>query len=228
MGYDYTTKMQELARDREAARSWEGQRQQYDSAIQEIRTFLQDKARVEQYLREAFDRQSADGEQAPLTQADVQRMLAQQRQELIGMTQQQMAQVQAQQQIDGLAQNYSQQFDSHIRQLADTMPELKSIPRLSKLLKEEVGEMAPRNPEEAKAMMTELARQWQGQIKSQQLESRKQQGTMPNPALARGIEPPGGQGPMPPAQPNYKGKITDQAFKDLVMSDIVKTMNAGG
>lgn len=224
MGYDYTTKMQELAREREAAKAWEGQRHQYDQAIAEIRTFLQDKARIEQYLREAFNQQAEGGEPQPLSQQDVQRMLAQQRQELMGLTQQQLAQLQAQQQIDGLAQQYSQQFDSHVRQLADTMPELKSIPKLAKLLKEEVGEMGPRNPEEAKAMMTELARQWQGQIKAQQLESRKQQGPTPNPALSRGIEPPGGAGPMPPAQPNYKGKITDQAFKDLVMRDILGTM----
>lgn len=226
MGFDYTQKMQDLARQREQVQNWATEKQQYEAAIQEVRQFLSDRNRLRQYVQqmEGQHAEGADDPNALLTQQQVQQMLAQQAQQLQGMTAQQMQALQMKMQVDQLADRYTQDFDNHIRNLKEQMPTLKGIPKIDKLIKDDVAAMRPRGPDEAKQFMVEVARNYAEQARQYFLNERKTEGTAPNPALQRGIEPPGGAGPMPPAQPAFKGKMGDAAFKNLVMQDMERIL----
>jgi hypothetical protein len=220
-GYDYTQKMQDLARQRQ---EFESQRSQYDQALNEVRTFLGDPTRVEQYLQQL--KQQAGTTNQPVTEDELitaqqlqQREQAMQ-QQMLGYTQQQIAQMRAQFEVDQLASRYTQDLDSHIAGLTSQLPELKAIPRIQQILKEEVGSMGPRNIEEAKAFMVDVARQHAQQIKDYVLEQRKQAESAGAP-LARGIEPPAGSAPMPPAAGRYKS-ISDPGFKQDLLNDFLK------
>ena len=220
-GYDYTQKMQDLARQRQ---EFDAQRSQYDQALNEVRSFLGDPTRLEQYLQQL--KQQAGTTHQPVTEDELitaqqlQQREQQWQQQMMGYTQQQLAQMRAQFEVDQLASRYTQDLDSHIGNLTQQMPELRTIPRLHQILKEEVGAMGPRNLEEAKAFMVDLARQHSQQIKDFILEQRKQADSASAP-LSRGIEPPAGSAPMPPAAGQFK-KLSDPGFKQSVVDDFLR------
>lgn len=221
-GYDYTQKMQDLARQRQ---EFEGQRQQYDRALNEVRAFLSDQAKVEQYLQ-ALRQQGGQQQQAAgsddelITAQQMQQQLQQQQQQLMGMTQQQLSAMRAQFEIDQLASRYTQDLDGHIKGITDQMPELRAIPRIQQILKEEVAEMGPRTLDEAKAFMIDVAKQHAQNVKNFFMEQRKQAVTQGSP-LQSGIEPPAGSAPMPPSAGHFR-KVSDPGFKDAVLNDFMR------
>lgn len=227
-GYDYTQKMQQLAKDREG---WTGERDRYTQAISEIQQFLQDRQRLKAYLTELERMQGgapepqAEDDERPLTRAEVLALQQQREQALMGQTQQQIAQLQQQYEVNQIASGYRAELSTHIKGLTDQMPELQVVPDLEDTLKREVQAMRPTSIEEAKSYMTEVAKQHQARIQKFMLEARKAP-VGPNPVLTRGIEPPGGTGPMPPAAKPFKS-LSDPLFKQQVIADMLKTATGG-
>lgn len=228
-GYHYTQSMQELGEQR---RAFQTEREEFDRAVAEARQFLQDEARIEAWLKELRRQRggaAATGDafepDAFMTRAEAERLLQEERQRMMGMTQQEIARLRTQVEVEQLAAGYSQQLNAHLQGLVGQYPELKGFPRLEKALKSEVAEMNPRSLDEAKTFMAELAGQWAGQLREQLAAERKKAETPP--ALSRGIEPPGGAGPMPQAAPAFK-RVSDPGFKEAVMRELMDSMKTGG
>lgn len=220
MGFDYTQKMQDLARQREQVQQWVEEKQQYDAALAEVRQFLTDRQRLRQYLEQLEQVSTEDAQQAvqsgQLTPEQIQHLLAQQQAQTVQMLQA----MQARMYVDQLAGNYAQEFDRTIQGLREQFPVLNAIPRADRLIKEEVAAMQPRTLEEAKQFMVEVAR-------NMAEHARQQFGKLSAASPLKGIEPPGGAGPMPQAPPGFKGKISDPQFKELVMQDLQRILSQG-
>ena len=236
-GYDYTQKMQALAKEREEFNST---RQRYDQAFSEVRSFLQDRQRVREYLQrlegttqQAVNQavQSGDPEDVVSAQMLAQK-LQEAKQEFQGFAQQQIQELRHQMSTEQLAAQFSAELDSHVNGLKKAYPELRVIPRLSQILKDEVRAMGPQSIQEAKDMMTEVAKAQQKQLQEFLLESRKGSagGGSPAPAnpLRNGIEPAGGAPPLPP-QPSekYEGGIKNPAFKQSIIAELTAMAKEG-
>ena len=229
-GYDYTQKMQQLAREREEFGSQRERYTQYETAMRELREFLGDPSRVEAYLQELRRRSGGGGASQPpadpdevLTHAELQKRLEAARAELQGYTQQQLAEMRTQIEVETLAGQYTQELDSQIKALTQKMPELKAIPKIEWILKEDVRLMGPRSIAEAKQMMVDVA---QGHAERVRQFTRGQAQAQPqpstSPALTKGIEPRGGGVPAPPANPLKFKSFNDPAFKDVVMRELIE------
>jgi hypothetical protein len=208
-GYDYTQKMQQLAREREEFGST---RQRYDQAFSEVRSFLQDKTKVREYLQRLEGSANAAGRQAAITgdEDDV---------------------VTAQMSTDQLAGQYTQDLNAHIGGLKKMMPELRAIPRIDQILKDDVRAMGPQNIQEAKEMMVEVAKQHQKQMQQFLMEQRKTEGGAQGGAnpLKNGIEPAGGAPPLPTrgADGKFEGGIKNPAFKQSIIAELTQLANKG-
>jgi vacuolar-type H+-ATPase subunit I/STV1 len=225
-GYDYTQKMQQLASERGG---WQSEKQQYEAAINEIKAFLQDSAKLEAYVNELKGIQQVPQPDDVMTAQQVQRLLQMQQQQLAGYTQAQIQEMRQAMEVQQLASSYTSQLDAHIDSLKTNYPELAAIPRIDEVLRKDVADMGPRDIEEAKAMMVEVAKQHQASVKNYLMAQRKQAAVpgTPNPVLQRGIEPPGGSGPMPHAAAVFKS-VKDPNFKAQVMQDFLKAVGQGG
>jgi hypothetical protein len=224
-GYDYTQKMQDLARQREG---FGAERQRYEAAIQEVRTFLQDKARVRQYLQEleggaASGTSAAAGapEETVITQAELEARIQRAREEMAGMLRTEQETLRMQIQTETLAGQYARELDGFIDGLKKSVPELRAIPRVEALLKQDVRAMGPKNLEEAKQMMRNVAQEHARSVRDFLAAERK--GTTepgaPNP-LANGIEPKGGGQVLPPAPAQKFKSMKDPDFRAAVLHDI--------
>lgn len=225
-GYDYTQKMQALAKDREA---FGGERQRYENAIAEVRTFLQDPQRVEAYLQEmrrqrgvATPGAAAADPDTPISQAELEQRLRAAREEFAGFTKDQLAELRQTIQVETLAGQYATEIGSYVEGLKKQFPELQAIPRLDRILKDEVRAMGPKNMEEAKSMMLAVAQEHARNVQNFLMEKRKEGGGTPGAGspLANGIEPKGGSAALPPSvQQKFKG-FSDPAFREAVIADI--------
>lgn len=226
-GFDYTQKMQALAREREAFGT---ERQRYDQALAEVRGFLNDPRRMREYLTkleaasgQATAEAAASGDPDDVVTArQLRQQLEEARTQLAGMTQQQMLDLKAQIQVDTLAGQYSNEFGLHINGLKQQFPELRTIPRVDSLLKDEVKAMGPRDIHEAKSMMVEVAKQYAQNVRSFVMEQRKESGGQGAAPLRNGIEPPGGGTVLPPGVQNriFKKGVMDPGFKQDVLAEL--------
>lgn len=234
-GYDYTQKMQALAKDREAFQS---ERQRYEQAIAEVKAFLEDDARVGQYYQELLKSRGKKASGPSATQADPEGFISQAeleshlqraREELLGKTQQEIAQMRQQLQIEAMAGQYNAELTSHIQALKTQIPELRAIPKVEQILKEDVRQMRPRTIEEAKEMLVNVAQQHARDVRQYLDEQRKTEGAGAGAsgALANGIEPRGGSGPLPTASAQKFKGFNDPAFKQAILDDWAKMGGTG-
>lgn len=227
-GFDYTQKMQTLARERE---EFGATRQRYDQAFGEVRSFLQDPQKIRGYLQRLEGATGAAVQQASqtgdpddiVTANQLQQKLAEAKQEFTGFTQNQLASLREQMQVENLAGQYSNDLNSHIGGLKKALPELRAIPKIDQILREDVRAMRPGNIQEAKEMMIEVAKQHAQTIKQFMLEQRKEGSAGAVNPLRNGIEPAGGSAPMPPApSEKYAGGIKNQQFKNAVVAELMQ------
>ena len=222
-GYHFTQQMQELAQQR---RAWESEREQ---VVRELQTFLSDPNQIRRYLQQIEHQQgpaaAADAADQLMTAQQAKQLLEQELQQFGARTQQEMQQMRMQFEVDQLATQYTQTLDAHIGALKGQFPEIKAIPNVERALKAQVSEMGQRNLQEAQSYMHEVASQWASSVREHLDAERKK--AVPPPAAQRGIEPPGGAGPMPPAQPNFKS-VKDPRFLQSVMSDLVNASKSQG
>lgn len=227
-GYDYTQKMQDLARQREA---FGGERDRYEKAIAEVRAFLQDKQRMRQYMAQlegggaSASPAATPDPDAVVTAQDLEARLKAAKEELEGLTQRQIIETRQQLEVERLASAYANDLSTHIEGLKKLHPELRAIPKVDLLLKQEVREMRPRNLDEAKAMMKDVAQEQARQVRAYLDTERKTSAGAPAAAspLANGIEPRGGGQALPPAiARKFKG-LDDPEFKAAVLQDIMGT-----
>lgn len=232
-GFDYTQKMQALARERE---EFGGTRQRYDQAFAEVRSFLQDKQKVREYLQKlegstqgaVSQAQSTGDPDDIVTAQQFQQRLAEAKQEFQGFAQEQVSQLRTQMATEQLAGQFTQELNSHISGLKKQMPELSAIPRIAQILKEDVRSMGPQNIQEAKEMMIEVAKQHQKSIQSFLMEQRKTAGVSPGNPLNNGIEPAGGAPPIPLQNPEkYANGIKNPAFKQSIIAELASLAQKG-
>lgn len=226
-GYDYTQKMQELARQREEFGSQREKYTQYERAVSELREFLADQSRVEAYLNELRKR-SGGSAAAPtpdpdevLTNAELQKRLEAARAELQGYTQQQLAEMRAQIEVETLAGQYTNELETQIKALTGQMPELRAIPKIEWILKEDVRLMGPKSIAEAKQMMVDVAKGHAERVRAFTRSQGGGQAPAQPGALTKGIEPKGGGAVLPPVPASKFKGFSDPAFKDVVMNELI-------
>jgi hypothetical protein len=204
-----------------------------------VRSFLQDKTKVREYLQRLEGSANAAGRQAAITgdEDDVvtaqllNQKLAEAKQEFTGFAEQQMLALRAQMSTEQLAGQYTQDLNAHIGGLKKMMPELRAIPRIDQILKDDVRAMGPQNIQEAKEMMVEVAKQHQKQMQQFLMEQRKTEGGAQGGAnpLKNGIEPAGGAPPLPTrgADGKFEGGIKNPAFKQSIIAELTQLANKG-
>lgn len=230
-GFDYTQKMQALAKERE---DFQSTRQRYDQAFGEVRAFLQDPQKVEAYYRKlvgqtdaatARAQQTGDPDDVVTAQL-LNQKLQEAKQEITGFAEQQLQQLRQQMSTEQLAGQFAQDLNSHIAGLKKAFPELRAIPRIDQILKDDVRGMAPQTLQEAKEMMVEVAKQHQKSIQQFLMDSRKDSGSG-NP-LKNGIEPAGGAPPLPPKhEDKYPGGIKNPEFKKSIIAELTALAQKG-
>lgn len=214
---DYTRKTQELA---ERERVYQSQMQQYEAAFGELKDFLEDRDRLGQYyqalMQEAQAQQTLQDPNAYLTTQDAQMLLQQQMAQFAQQQQAQLQQVQHDFQVNQLTQQYTPQVDTKIAELKQRFPALNS-PRTERMLRMEVLSRRPQSLEQANQLLEQVATEIHGDISN----IFKTQGPpAPNPQLTNGIEPRGGQGPMPTPQGNFRS-VKDPGLRAQIMQDLI-------
>jgi DNA repair exonuclease SbcCD ATPase subunit len=213
----FTQEMQQLARERQ---QWQGELQRYQEAVREVQQFLQDRKRLGEYYRRLQGDTPEPEQPSPDDPVTLQQLQAQLKQALQMRDQawsQQVQQEIQQLKLDQLSSNYQNDFDAHISGLLTQHPELRRIPRVERLLKQEAAERGPQDPETAKALLSELAQEWAAQQSTFQTadDKRRAAGTS---QLKNGIEPPGGTAPATPGQTQVYKSLADargDVMKDL-------------
>lgn len=224
-GFDYT---QKLGKFSETEKQYRTRLEQYESALGEIRDFLGDRSRIESYLKQAFAEQQAQAAQGAadpnelITQQQLQAQMAQMSQAQQQQFVRQLQSMKAEMEVSQLAADYSGQINHTIKGLVDQMPELQAIPRIEKLLKDEVRERNPENIQHARQLLQEVAAEFAGRAKGF-FETRQKQAVAQSSPLQRGIEPPGGAAPSAPPTPAFK-KVDDPRLRELVMQDLLQAV----
>lgn len=222
-GFDYTQKTQGFA-DRE--RGYQGRISQYEAAIAEVREFLQDRAKVKAY----YD-QLAQGSPEPNdipTAEQVQQMLQQMTVQQQESFNRELARLRDEFEVNQLSATFSEKINTQISALLTQHPELRSVPRIEKALKDEVAARNPRDIGEALQAMTEVAEGFSRQILDFANQQKKAAATQ-SASLQKGIEPPGGgAAPASPGAPQKFRNFSDPSFKQMVLEDLQKMMGGGG
>lgn len=219
---DYTQKTQRLAAERQQK---DQQLQEYETALREVHGFLQDPQRVYAYAKSmGLSNQQAAGmaENAAqgndpmqlLTRAEAQEMiqnlLNQATPNLVGASQQQIAQLR----LEMATREYQNIFDQKIAQLQESHPELKQLgSRGAQMIRMEALAQRPQTVESAIEALELAAESLVGDFSN----ILKREATSP---LRNGIEPPGGQGILPaPSQP-FKN-VKDPNLRAQVIQDLM-------
>lgn len=215
---DYTRKTQELA---ERERAYQFQTQQYEAALGELKSFLEDRDRVQTYLQSLMQEHEAqnianDPNQL-LTAEQAQALMDQRLQQLAAYQQQQLMGVQHQMQVSQLTEQYTPKVDQKVAELKSRFPALNS-PRTERMLRMETLNRRPQSLQEAMQVMEDVANEIHGDI-SNIFKTTGSQG-LPS-QLSNGIEPRGGQGQMPTPNAPFKG-IKDPALRAAVLDDLIK------
>jgi hypothetical protein len=216
---DYTRKTMAMSqRDREA----EQLRQNYaamEATLGQVRAFLQDRAQLENYLRQLPGGEPEIAPDTILTAAEAQQLMQRQ----LGTTQNQFAQQvqQAEQRIlqNVYEQQYTQSIDSKLREVGTRHPELTRVPGMELLLREAVKSQKPQSIEQVLSLFDQAAAYYSTQLKGL---AKQQVAVKPNNPLNRGIEPPSGGAPMPEPEPTEFTGVKDPNLRNLVMQDLMR------
>jgi len=212
---DYTRKTQALAQ-REA--EWNNRIQQYEQAFQEIYEFLSDRERLRQYLESLGAEQQQTDPSELATHSDLQKQIemVQQRNQLLMM--QQLQEMEQRLRVEQLTGEFSKQIDAKIQGIFQKYPDLKGIRGIERQLRFEVAQRQPQSLDDALQAFEEVAEALHADLTNVIKQKTVQASSSP---LNNGIEPAGGQGPMPAAQPNFKS-VKDARLRELVIQDLLK------
>ena len=223
---DYTQKTQRLAAERQQIL---GQVQEYEAALREVQSFLQDRNRVYQYARSmgANQQEAQQVADAAGQQGDSQELLTRgQAQQLMNQLLQEAAphlQGPAQEQMQALrlelaTREYQNVFDQKIYQLQQQHPELQRLgARGAQMLRMEALQQRPQTVESAIEALELAASSLVGDLGNV-----LKQEVLANP-LRNGIEPAGGSGILPgPTQP-FKS-VRSPELRAQVMQDLMNSM----
>jgi len=218
---DYTQKTQRLASERQQIQQ---QVSEYENALREVQGFLQDRNRVAQYLQAMGQPEAAaaaaagEDPMALLTRGEARQLMQ-------GLMQQAAPSItaQTQQELNNLrlelaTREYKTVFDNKISQLQDQYPGLKRLgARGAAMVRMEAMNQQPQSVEAAMEALEYAAQSIDGDFGN----ILRQSGPQPtNPALMNGIEPRGGQGPMPTPQGNFKS-LRDPRLREQIMQDLI-------
>ena len=218
---DYTQKTQRLASERQQIQQTVSE---YENALREVQGFLQDRNRVAQYLQAMGQPEAAaaaaagEDPMALLTRGEARQLMQ-------GLMQQAAPSItaQTQQELNNLrlelaTREYKTVFDNKISQLQDQYPGLKRLgARGAAMVRMEAMNQQPQSVEAAMEALEYAAQSIDGDFGN----ILRQSGPQPtNPALMNGIEPRGGQGPMPTPQGNFKS-LRDPRLREQIMQDLI-------
>lgn len=196
---DYTQKTMRVAeRERELERIAQ-EHSQLRTEREQIRQFLQDRAALTEYLKQL---QGFESPEQPLTAAQYQALQDRQAALMQQQMEQRMAQMAAEIEIKQTAAQYSAVIDQTIASALEQHPELKSVRRIEKVLRDEVAERRPSTLEEAQAMFLEVAKEQAEGLRTFAA-TEKKKAAAAQAKVASGIEPPGGTGVQRQA-PSFK------------------------
>lgn len=196
---DYTTKAMRLAEERRQLESIQKEHATYRQEREQIRQFLQDRAAVAEYLKQL---QGYDSPDQPVTAAQMQALVERQLAMREQAMQQHFAAMSQELEVKQTAAQYSQQIDATISATLEQFPELKSVRRIEKILKEEVADRQPATLQEAISLFQVVAKEQAEGLRSFAAEEKKR-AEVAKTKLSRGIEPPGGTG-VTKASPAFK------------------------
>ena len=216
---DYTQKTQRLAGERQAIQQ---QVQEYEGALREVQSFLQDKNRVAQYLHAMGDHQGAAAAQAGvdpmqlMTRQEAEQMLQMRLQQIAPQIQQPSQEI-ANLRLEMATREYKGIFDSKIAELQQTRPELARLgARGAAMIRMEALNQRPQSVEDAIQAL-----EFAADAVASDLGNAFKQGVVATPAALRGgIESPGGQGVMPTPSSPFK-KVTDPGLRAQVIQDLM-------
>ena len=226
---DYTQKTQRLAAERQQIQQ---QVSEYEAALREVQSFLQDPERVYAYAKsmgathaqaqQAADNAGGADPQELLTRGQAQELMGQLLQQaaphLVGPAQQQMQALR----LELATREYQNVFDQKISQLQEQHPELKRLgARGAQMIRMEALAQRPQTVETALEALDLAASSLVGDFSN----ILKQEAVNPSP-LRQGIEPPGGQGILPQSQGNFKN-VRDPRLRELIMQDLLNASGQG-
>jgi hypothetical protein len=208
---DYTAKTMKLAEERRAWEKVQREHAQYSGEREQLKKFLQDKAAMQEYLRQLDQNENPSPDQ-PVTAAQLRQFQAAERQRQAAERSQMMEELQIRQ----TAAVYEREIDTAIGQALSQFPELKSVRRINDVLKSEVAERQPTTIEEAKELFAVVAKEQADALRTFAIEEKKKSAVKVD-QLKNGIEPPGGTGIQPKPE---KHALGSQALRDAFMASL--------
>ena len=193
---DYTRKTMALA---ERAREIERIQQEHASLRAEreqLKQFLSDRAAVQEYLKQL---QGFDTPDSPVTAGQMQQLVDRQLAMREQALERRFANMATELEVRQTATRYAAEIDSTISGALEQFPELKSVRRIERILREEVAERQPSNLDEAKALFLQVAKE-QAEGLRNFAQAEKKRAAANEAQLRKGIEPPGGTGVQPVPQ----------------------------
>lgn len=218
---DYTQKTMKLAEER---RAWETERASVYKQVEELKTWLQDPANLQQYYQQLIQQRGYENPDTPLTASQAQQLVQAQlekereqlRQAFINQRQNILQETQA--------MSYLAEVNATIKGLQETYPELAVVDGIDALLYRDVANMNPQSFDEVKQGFAQAAKNRAEKIRAHFNEQRKRDVTQSN-RLAQAMEPPGSAGV--PAVPPPKFKLGDKALVHAVMEDLLAAAKEG-
>lgn len=211
---DYTRKTMELAEQRKA---WDSERSQLQAQIEEVRAWLQRPENVKTYLEQLVAKTGYETPAELTTAQQVQQMLANQQAQVQKLTEERIAAATREIELRQLSDRYLAEIDTTVKGIVESLPELKAIPGIDRLIRNEVADRNPANLQEAKVLLREVAEERAKAIKSFFSQQQKQQ-EVQKAQVQKGIEPPGGRGVVTP--PGKQPRLGTPDFVNSVIAEM--------
>lgn len=213
---DYSRKTMALAERQREIERIQQEHQQFVSEREQLRQFLSDPLALNEYLKQLNG--APQGADQPVTAAQLQQFYARQAAMQQHAMEQRMAAMTNELEIRQTAAQYNQEINTTIAGALQQFPQLKSVRRIEKILRDEVAEREPSTLEEAKQLFLQVAKEQADTLRSFAEDEKKRAATSKE-RLNAGIEPPGGRG-MQPVPENHK--LGSDALRQAFMDDLMR------
>jgi hypothetical protein len=213
---DYSRKTQQLSqREREYVQTQQ-QAAQMEAALQQVRGFLSDRAKIAAYLQQMPGGEPQFQPDQILTAAEAQQLLAQK----LGESEQNALRRMQQFRDETLQATYQTQYeqaiDNRLRDIQGRHPELVRVPGMEMLLRQAVASQRPASIDDALSLFDQAASFYSERLRG----LAKTVATQPNNPLNRGIQPPSTGAPAPQGEPTNFTGVKDPNLRGLVMQDL--------
>jgi hypothetical protein len=213
---DYTRKTMAVSAKEREFQTLQQQNQALEAAVDQVRTFLQDKARVAAHLQSLGPAEADLQPDAILTAAEAQALLTRKLGESEAGFQKRLEALEEKIVTGSYRQQYESQINSKMVEIGSRHPELRSIPGMEVLLKEAVRSQKPTTIEDALALYEQAGEFYATKLKG----LAKTAMVQPNNPLLRGIQPPNGAALAPQQGPTEFSGIKDPNLRDQVIRDL--------